>query len=73
MPNIPLTLEPAMTTINLDDLDRSILRHLQLDGRMSNLDLSRAVGLSPATIATFLPAIEAGLLDALAERPPTDG
>ncbi len=37
-----------MTTINLDDLDRSILRHLQVDGRMSNLDLSRAVGLSPA-------------------------
>ncbi|MEW5991079.1 MAG: Lrp/AsnC family transcriptional regulator [Chloroflexota bacterium] len=31
-----------------DDLDRSILRTLQLDGRLSNLDLARRIGLSPA-------------------------
>ena len=37
-----------MTTITLDDVDRDIVRHLQVDGRISNLDLSRAIGLSPA-------------------------
>lgn len=37
-----------MTTIVLDDLDREIVRRLQADGRMSNLDLARAIGLSPA-------------------------
>jgi len=37
-----------MSSISLDALDREILRHLQRDGRMSNLDLARAVGLSPA-------------------------
>jgi DNA-binding Lrp family transcriptional regulator len=31
----------------MDEIDRDILRHLQDDGRMSNLDLARAVGLSP--------------------------
>jgi Lrp/AsnC family transcriptional regulator, leucine-responsive regulatory protein len=31
----------------MDKIDREILRHLQEDGRMSNLDLARAVGLSP--------------------------
>jgi DNA-binding Lrp family transcriptional regulator len=34
--------------VALDDIDRSILIALQTDGRMSNLDLSRTVGLSPA-------------------------
>jgi Lrp/AsnC family transcriptional regulator, leucine-responsive regulatory protein len=31
----------------MDAIDRDILRQLQDDGRMSNLDLARAVGLSP--------------------------
>jgi DNA-binding Lrp family transcriptional regulator len=31
----------------MDGIDRDILRHLQDDGRMTNLDLARAVGLSP--------------------------
>ena len=31
----------------LDDVDRAILRELQEDGRLSNLDLARRVGLSP--------------------------
>ena len=31
----------------MDKVDREILRHLQEDGRMSNLDLARTVGLSP--------------------------
>ncbi|MCE2563587.1 Lrp/AsnC ligand binding domain-containing protein [Komagataeibacter sp. FNDCF1] len=32
----------------MDDLDRRILSHLQRDGRMTNLELSRLVHLSPA-------------------------
>jgi DNA-binding Lrp family transcriptional regulator len=31
----------------VDEIDRDILRHLQEDGRKSNLDLARAVKLSP--------------------------
>jgi len=31
----------------LDDIDRAILRELQEDGRLSNLDLARRIGLSP--------------------------
>lgn len=37
-----------MQHVALDDLDRAILVALQADGRMSNLDLSRTVGLSAA-------------------------
>jgi Lrp/AsnC family transcriptional regulator, leucine-responsive regulatory protein len=36
-----------MTDVDLDEIDRSILRELQTDGRISNLDLSRRVDLSP--------------------------
>src|SRR5262245_48051760 len=31
----------------LDDIDRRILRELQNDGRVTNLELSRRVGISP--------------------------
>jgi Lrp/AsnC family leucine-responsive transcriptional regulator len=33
---------------SLDDIDRAILRELQADGRATNLELARRVGLSPA-------------------------
>ncbi len=36
-----------MTDVVLDDLDRAILLELQADGRVSNLDLSRRIDLSP--------------------------
>ena len=36
-----------MTDVSLDDIDRAILRELQSDGRISNLDLSRRIDLSP--------------------------
>src|SRR5438105_3713664 len=32
----------------LDDIDRRILEILQLDGRLTNLDLARQIGLTPA-------------------------
>ena len=58
-----------MTTINLDDLDRAILRRLQVDGRMSNLDLSRDVGLSPAaTHARVRRLEERGVITGYAAR-----
>jgi Lrp/AsnC family transcriptional regulator, leucine-responsive regulatory protein len=31
----------------MDEIDHDILRHLQESGRMSNLELARAIGLSP--------------------------
>ena len=39
-------IEQSMT--ELDDINRKILRTLSRDGRMSNLDLSDSVGLSPS-------------------------
>jgi Lrp/AsnC family leucine-responsive transcriptional regulator len=32
---------------DLDDIDRAVLRELQADGRLSNVDLARRIGLSP--------------------------
>ena len=58
-----------MTNINLDDVDRDIVRQLQVDGRMSNLDLSRAIGLSPAaTHARVRRLEERGVITGYAAR-----
>lgn len=48
-----------MTTIPLDDIDRSILRLLQDDGRISNVDLARRVGLSAAAMHARVRRLEA--------------
>jgi DNA-binding Lrp family transcriptional regulator len=42
----------------MDEVDRDILRHLQDDGRMSNLDLARAIGLSPTPTLRRVRALE---------------
>jgi len=34
--------------IEIDDYNAAILQHLQIDGRMSNIDLAKHVGLSPS-------------------------
>ncbi|MGX1309498.1 Lrp/AsnC family leucine-responsive transcriptional regulator [Amorphus suaedae] len=34
---------------DLDRIDRSILRHLQADGRLTNAEIAKAVNVSPAT------------------------
>ena len=34
--------------MQLDDIDRHILRALQRDGRMQNIELAREIGLSPS-------------------------
>jgi Lrp/AsnC family leucine-responsive transcriptional regulator len=43
----------------LDETDRAILRLLQDDGRTSNVDLARAVGLSPAATHARVRRLEA--------------
>ena len=50
--------------MNLDKFDRAILRHLQRDGRMSNVDLSSAVSLSESACLRRVRALEElGLID----------
>jgi Lrp/AsnC family leucine-responsive transcriptional regulator len=44
----PSTRYTRQVTPDIDEIDRAILGILQADGRMTNADLARAVGLSPA-------------------------
>ena len=43
----------------MDGIDRAILRHLQHDGRISNLELAQRVGLSPSPCLRRVRALEA--------------
>lgn len=48
----------------LDDIDRNILRALQRDGRMQNIELARKVGLSPSPCLRRVKQLEdAGVID----------
>ena len=50
--------------IRLDDIDKRILRALQRDARVSNVDLARAVGLSPSPCLRRVKLLEeAGVID----------
>lgn len=52
-----------MPDLALDDIDRAILRILQLDGRITNLELSRRVDLSPPATHARVRRLEgAGLI-----------
>ena len=44
----PHEMRNAMTTTQLDSIDREILRLLQQDGRLSNVELAQQVHLSPS-------------------------
>jgi DNA-binding Lrp family transcriptional regulator len=46
--------------MKIDDFDRKIIRALRKDGRMSNVDLARAVGLSASACLRRVQALEAG-------------
>ncbi|WP_254514987.1 Lrp/AsnC family transcriptional regulator [Novosphingobium sp. G106] len=46
--------------MQLDALDRQILAQLQVDGRMSNQELSERIGLSPSPCLRRLRQLEAG-------------
>jgi Lrp/AsnC family leucine-responsive transcriptional regulator len=48
-----------MSHVAIDELDRSILVALQADGRVTNLDLSRTVGLSAAATHARVRRLEA--------------
>lgn len=51
-------------TLQMDEIDRRILRCLQRDGRMANNDLARAVGLSPSPCLRRVRLLEeAGVID----------
>jgi len=43
-----------------DKVDRAIVAHLQRDGRIANVDLADAVGLSPSACLRRVKALEAG-------------
>jgi len=43
---------------NLDAIDHAILRHLQRDGRLTNIDLARRIGLSPPACLRRVRALE---------------
>jgi DNA-binding Lrp family transcriptional regulator len=43
----------------MDTIDRSILHHLQRDGRVTNLELAERIGLSPSACLRRVQALEA--------------
>ena len=50
--------------MRLDDIDKRILRALQRDGRMQNVELAREVGLSPSPCLRRVKLLEdAGIID----------
>ena len=50
--------------MQLDDIDRRILRELQQDGRVQNVELARRVGLSPSPCLRRVKLLEeAGIID----------
>ena len=53
-----------MSTIQIDIFDRRILKELQRDGRVSNVDLAKAVGLSPSPCLRRVRDLEkSGIID----------
>jgi Lrp/AsnC family leucine-responsive transcriptional regulator len=53
-------LERNLPNHALDELDHKILAELQVDGRMSNQELSERIGLSPSPCLRRLRQLEAG-------------
>ena len=53
---MPFEAEPTAYS-GLDGLDRTILDALQEDGRLTNVDLARRVGLSPSPCLRRVPAL----------------
>lgn len=53
-----------MSKIQIDIFDRQILKELQRDGRISNVDLAKAVGLSPSPCLRRVRDLErSGIID----------
>lgn len=52
-----------MQRVKLDEIDRMILQHMQADGRITNVDLARRVGISaPPCLRRVRALEEAGLI-----------
>ena len=59
------------TVLELDEIDKSIIRRLQEDGRMSYADLGPSVGLSPAAARQrVLTLLDAGAMQIVAVTDP---
>ena len=48
-PFLGINMKDSTISSNIDRADRKILRHLQLNGRLSNAELANKVNVSPAT------------------------
>ena len=58
-----------MQRVKLDAVDRAILAALQADGRMTNVELARRVGISPPPCLRRVRALEeAGIIEGYAAR-----
>ena len=55
----PVDVVTTMADAPIDDIDRAILRELQVDARISNLDLSRQIDLSPPATHARVRRLEA--------------
>jgi len=54
----------SQSDVTMDAIDRSILRELQVDGRLSNLELSQRVHLSPSACLRRVKSLEDdGIID----------
>ena len=51
-------MRPASAEVKLDAIDRAILMELQVEGRLSNLDLAQRVHLSPSACLRRVKALE---------------
>lgn len=61
---MPSSRSRLQSNVEMDAIDRSILRELQADGRLSNLELSQRVHLSPSACLRRVKALEdAGIID----------
>ena len=55
---MPSAVDPGSRATDVDRLDRRILRELQRDGRLTNVDLARRVGLSPSPCLRRVKSLE---------------
>jgi Lrp/AsnC family transcriptional regulator, leucine-responsive regulatory protein len=52
------TSDPSQPPVSLDGIDRGILRELQRDGRLTNVELAQRVHLSPSACLRRVKALE---------------
>ena len=55
---MPSAVDPGSRATDVDRLDRRLVRELQRDGRLTNVDLARRVGLSPSPCLRRVKSLE---------------